>query len=180
MTMTAEEIVRHWRQAKKQDVNELKVLADLNSTDRDTIRKVLEGAGEPVPRRQSRLRGDELRKAIEELYGQGRAVLAETCRPGPLRCGDCPAGGVYQYNGGHLAEGAGSATEYRAGLAEKGAGDAGTRFSPAGNLRPTGEPAGSPAGGCLRHSPAAGGGLALGYVRGIPGGAAEAEGGKTR
>ena len=71
MTMTAEEIVRHWRQAKKQDANELKVLADLNSTDRDTIRKVLEGAGEPVPRRQSRLRGDELRKAIEELYGQG-------------------------------------------------------------------------------------------------------------
>lgn len=70
MTMTAEEIVRHWRQAKKQDANELKVLAELNSTDRDAIRRVLEEAGELEPRHQPKRKGDELRKTIEELYAQ--------------------------------------------------------------------------------------------------------------
>lgn len=70
MTMTPEEIVRHWRQAKMQNANELQLLAELNSTDKDTIRKVLENAGEPLPKQCSKLRGEELKKAIEELYDQ--------------------------------------------------------------------------------------------------------------
>lgn len=70
MTMTPEEIVRHWQQAKRQDANELQLLAELNSTDKDTIRKVLENAGEPLPKQSSKLRGEELKKAIEELYAQ--------------------------------------------------------------------------------------------------------------
>ena len=79
MTMTPEEIVRHWQQAKRQDANELQLLAELNSTDKDTIRKVLENAGEPLPKQRSKLRGEELKKAIEELYDQ-RLSDAEIAR----------------------------------------------------------------------------------------------------
>lgn len=79
MTMTPEEIVRHWQQAKRQNANELQLLAELNSTDKDTIRKVLENAGEPLPKQRSKLRGEELKKAIEELYDQ-RLSDAEIAR----------------------------------------------------------------------------------------------------
>ena len=79
MTMTPEEIVRHWQQAKRQNANELQLLAELNSTDKDTIRKVLENAGEPLPKQRSKLRGEELKKAIEELYAQ-RLSDAEIAR----------------------------------------------------------------------------------------------------
>lgn len=79
MTMTPEEIVRHWKQTKRQDANELQLLAELNSTDKDTIRKVLKNAGEPLPKQRSKLRGEELKKAIEELYAQ-RLSDAEIAR----------------------------------------------------------------------------------------------------
>ena len=79
MTMTPEEIVRHWRQAKKQDAKELQLLAEINAADKDTIRKVLENAGEPLPKQRSKLRGEELKKAIEELYDQ-RLSVAEFAR----------------------------------------------------------------------------------------------------
>lgn len=79
MTMTPEEIVRHWQQAKRQNANELQLLAELNSTDKDTIRKVLENAGEPLPKQRSKLRGEKLKKAIEELYDQ-RLSDAEIAR----------------------------------------------------------------------------------------------------
>ena len=79
MTMTQKEIVRHWRQAKKQDAKELQLLAEINASDKDTIRKVLENAGEPLPKQRSKLRGEELKKAIEELYDQ-RLSDAEIAR----------------------------------------------------------------------------------------------------
>lgn len=92
MTMTHEEIVRHWRQAKRKDAKELQVLAELNSTGKDTIRMVLEGAGERVPKRRSKLKREDLPQNIEldcqkqtleeapsalpEVYGQIEAILA--------------------------------------------------------------------------------------------------------
>lgn len=53
MTMTAEEIVRHYRQAanKKKDVL---VLADLNGTDEASIKAVLIDAGVMEPERKER------------------------------------------------------------------------------------------------------------------------------
>ena len=48
MNMTAEEIVRHYRQAKDPK-NDIQVLADLNGTDTASIRAILIDAGELAP-----------------------------------------------------------------------------------------------------------------------------------
>lgn len=48
MTMTDEEIVRHYRQAKDRK-GSIQILADLNATSKDEIQAILERAGEIQP-----------------------------------------------------------------------------------------------------------------------------------
>ena len=67
MTMTNEEIVRHYRQAADKAAD-IKVLADLNTTSKNEIIGILEDAGEALPgkRRAGRFDGK-----IKPLYEQG-------------------------------------------------------------------------------------------------------------
>ncbi len=67
MTMTNEEIVRHYRQADDKAAD-IKVLADLNVTGKDEIIGILEAAGEKIP---GRSRGSKLDGKIKPLYEQG-------------------------------------------------------------------------------------------------------------
>ena len=67
MTMTNEEIVRHYRQASDKAAD-IKVLADLNATSRNEIIAVLEDAGEKIP---GKSRGSKLDGKIKPLYEQG-------------------------------------------------------------------------------------------------------------
>lgn len=75
LMMTSEEICRHYRLAadKKGDII---VLADLNMTSRDTIRKILEEGGEVVVRRKetSRTYGPTRGPEIEERLRKGQTV----------------------------------------------------------------------------------------------------------
>ena len=67
MTMTNEEIVRHYRQAADKSA-EIRVLADLNVTDRNEIIAILEDAGEVLPGKH---RAGKLDGKIKPLYEQG-------------------------------------------------------------------------------------------------------------
>ena len=75
LMMTSEEICRHYRLAadKKGDII---VLADLNMTSRDTIRKILEEGGEVVVRRKetSRTYGTTRGPEIEKRLRKGQTV----------------------------------------------------------------------------------------------------------
>lgn len=75
LMMTSEEICRHYRLAadKKGDII---VLADLNMTSRETIRKILEEGGEVVVRRKetSRIYGTTRGPEIEERLRKGQTV----------------------------------------------------------------------------------------------------------
>ena len=75
LMMTSEEICRHYRLAadKKGDII---VLADLNMTSRDTIRKILEEGGEVVVRRKesSRTYGTTRGPEIERRLRKGQTV----------------------------------------------------------------------------------------------------------
>lgn len=75
LMMTSEEICRHYRLAadKKGDII---VLADLNMTSRDTIRKILEEAGEVVVSRKktSRKYGTTRGPEIEKRLRKGQSV----------------------------------------------------------------------------------------------------------
>ena len=75
LMMTSEEICRHYRLAadKKGDII---VLADLNMTSRDTIRKILEEGGEVVVRRKetSRMYGTTRGPEIEKRLRKGQTV----------------------------------------------------------------------------------------------------------
>ena len=53
MTMSNEEIVRHYRQSKDRDAD-IQVLADLNMTTREAIWAILAGAGETLPIKRQR------------------------------------------------------------------------------------------------------------------------------
>ena len=67
MTMTNEEIVRHYRQAADKAAD-IKVLADLNTTGKDEIIRTLENAGEKIP---GKSRGSRLDGKIKPLYEKG-------------------------------------------------------------------------------------------------------------
>lgn len=67
MTMTNEEIVRHYREAADKSAD-IKVLADLNVTDRSEIIEVLEDAGEVLPRKH---REGKFEGKFRPLYEQG-------------------------------------------------------------------------------------------------------------
>ena len=67
MTMTNEEIVRHYREAADKAAD-IKVLADLNVTDRNEIIAILEDAGEVLPRKH---REGKFEGKFRPLYEQG-------------------------------------------------------------------------------------------------------------
>ena len=67
MTMTNEEIVRHYRQAADKAAD-IKVLADLNTTSKNEIIGILEDAGEALPGKHRTGRFDG---KIKPLYEQG-------------------------------------------------------------------------------------------------------------
>lgn len=75
LMMTSEEICRHYRMAadKKGDII---ILADLNMTSRETIRKILEEGGEVVVRRKetSRTYGTTRGPEIEKRLRKGQTV----------------------------------------------------------------------------------------------------------
>ena len=71
MDMTNEEICRHYRLAKDKDAD-IQVLADLNTTTRDTIKSILSSAGEHVKAKkpqQQQLKFDRVH--AKELYDMG-------------------------------------------------------------------------------------------------------------
>lgn len=67
MTMTNEEIVRHYREAADKAAD-IRVLADLNVTSKNEIIGILEDAGEALP---GKYRAGKLDGKIKPLYEQG-------------------------------------------------------------------------------------------------------------
>lgn len=67
MTMTNEEIVRHYREAADKAAD-IQVLADLNVTSKNEIIAILEAAGETLPGKH---RAGKLDEKIKPLYEQG-------------------------------------------------------------------------------------------------------------
>lgn len=79
MTMTEEEIVRHYRQAASK-ARDIGVLADLNTTDRKTIRAILTAAGEIVPKTPGRRQGTRKKEAEEVSTGSNDQIdWNDTC-----------------------------------------------------------------------------------------------------
>ena len=92
MTMTNEEIVRHYRQASDKAAD-IKVLADLNTTGKDEIIRTLENAGEKIP---GKSRGSKFDGKIKPLYEQGLSDVKIAERVG---CSDTTVANWRKRNG---------------------------------------------------------------------------------
>ena len=92
MTMTNEEIVRHYRQASDKAAD-IKVLADLNATSKNEVIAILEDAGEKIP---GKSRGSKFDGKIKPLYGQGLSDVKIAERVG---CSDTTVANWRKRNG---------------------------------------------------------------------------------